>query len=100
MTDDPIRTRRETAEIMRVSMRTLSRLEAEGNVPARTRLSERIFGYWTVPSGHISMPGQTGSRMTQFADRRMYPATNVGPCTAPTSERAVCCLVVAVPESK
>ena len=45
MTDDPIRTRRETAEIMRVSLRTLSRLEAQGEVPARTRISERIFGY-------------------------------------------------------
>jgi predicted DNA-binding transcriptional regulator AlpA len=45
MTDDPIRTRRETAEIMRVSVRTLQRMEAQGEMPPRIRISERIFGY-------------------------------------------------------
>jgi predicted DNA-binding transcriptional regulator AlpA len=45
MTDDPIRTRSEAAQMMRISVRTLKRMEAQGRMPPRINITERIFGY-------------------------------------------------------
>ena len=42
---DFVRSRKECAEILNMSTRTLARLEKTGNAPARTQLSDRIFGY-------------------------------------------------------
>jgi predicted DNA-binding transcriptional regulator AlpA len=42
---DCVRTRQETAEMLRISLRTLRRLEVKGDLPPRIRISERIFGY-------------------------------------------------------
>jgi predicted DNA-binding transcriptional regulator AlpA len=53
MTDDVehktghILTRREVAERLRISVRTLSRLEAGGKLPPRIQISDRVFGYRT-----------------------------------------------------
>jgi predicted DNA-binding transcriptional regulator AlpA len=44
-TIDYVRSRKETAEILNMSTRTLARLEKVGNAPSRTQLSERIIGY-------------------------------------------------------
>jgi predicted DNA-binding transcriptional regulator AlpA len=42
---DRIHTRRETAKLLRVSVRTLRRMEVRGELPPRIRISDRIFGY-------------------------------------------------------
>ncbi len=42
---DRIYTRRETAERLRVSVRTLTRMERDKKLPPRIRLSDRIYGY-------------------------------------------------------
>jgi predicted DNA-binding transcriptional regulator AlpA len=42
---DFVRSRKETAQILNMSTRTLARLEKTGNAPSRTQLSERIIGY-------------------------------------------------------
>ena len=42
---DRIYTRRETAERLRVSVRTLTRMERAKKLPPRIRLSDRIYGY-------------------------------------------------------
>jgi predicted DNA-binding transcriptional regulator AlpA len=42
---DFIRTRKETAQRLRVSLRTLQRMEARGEAPPRIKISDRIFGY-------------------------------------------------------
>jgi predicted DNA-binding transcriptional regulator AlpA len=42
---DYVRTRKETAKIIGVSLRTLQRMEARGEMPSRIRISQRIFGY-------------------------------------------------------
>ena len=42
---DFIRTRKETAERLRVSLRTLRRMEVRGALPPRIRISDRIYGY-------------------------------------------------------
>jgi hypothetical protein len=42
---DPILTRQEVAERLRISVRTLSRLEANGKLPPRIQISDRVFGY-------------------------------------------------------
>ena len=44
-TEDRIRTRRETADRLRVSVRTLTRLERRGVMPPRIKITDRIFGY-------------------------------------------------------
>jgi predicted site-specific integrase-resolvase len=41
---DCVRTRKETAERLRISVRTLSRMERRGEIQ-RIRISDRIFGY-------------------------------------------------------
>ena len=43
--DDPIRTRKEAAEFLRVSVRTLTRRENSGDLSGRIRISDRIYGY-------------------------------------------------------
>jgi len=40
-----VRTRKETADLLRISLRTLQRMEARGELPARIKLSDRRFGY-------------------------------------------------------
>jgi predicted DNA-binding transcriptional regulator AlpA len=42
---DFVRSRKETAQILNMSTRTLARLEKLGNAPRRTQLTERICGY-------------------------------------------------------
>jgi predicted DNA-binding transcriptional regulator AlpA len=42
---DYVRTRKETAKILGVSLRTLTRMETQGKMPARIRVSDRITGY-------------------------------------------------------
>jgi predicted DNA-binding transcriptional regulator AlpA len=42
---DPILTRQEVAGRLRISVRTLSRLEASGKLPPRIQISDRVFGY-------------------------------------------------------
>ena len=42
---DRFRTRRETAQLLRISLRTLRRLELRGDLPPRVRVSDRIFGW-------------------------------------------------------
>jgi predicted DNA-binding transcriptional regulator AlpA len=44
-TIDFIRTRKETAQRLRISLRTLQRMEARGEAPPRIRITDRIFGY-------------------------------------------------------
>jgi len=46
-TPDLVLTRRETAERLRISLRTLTRMERDRKLPPRVRLSDRIFGYRT-----------------------------------------------------
>jgi predicted DNA-binding transcriptional regulator AlpA len=41
---DFIRTRQETAERLRVSLRTLTRMEQRGDLP-RIKISDRIYGF-------------------------------------------------------
>jgi predicted DNA-binding transcriptional regulator AlpA len=42
---DFVRTRKETADILRVSVNTLRRMELRGKAPARTMITDRIVGY-------------------------------------------------------
>ena len=42
---DYVRSRREAAKIMGVSVRTLTRMERSGQAPPRIRVSARIVGY-------------------------------------------------------
>ena len=42
---DRVLSRRQYADILGVTLRTLSRYEKAGNAPPRTRLSERRWGY-------------------------------------------------------
>jgi predicted DNA-binding transcriptional regulator AlpA len=42
---DFVRTRKEAAQILRVSIRTLSRMEKDGKAPKRTKITDRIYGY-------------------------------------------------------
>jgi predicted DNA-binding transcriptional regulator AlpA len=42
---DRIRTRKQVAEILNISTRTLTRMESRGELPPRVRITERIFGY-------------------------------------------------------
>jgi predicted DNA-binding transcriptional regulator AlpA len=42
---DLVYTRRETAQRLRISLRTLSRMERDKKMPPRIRLSDRIYGY-------------------------------------------------------
>jgi predicted DNA-binding transcriptional regulator AlpA len=42
---DYVRTRRETAKILGISVRTLTRLEQRGEAPPRIKISDRIIGY-------------------------------------------------------
>jgi predicted DNA-binding transcriptional regulator AlpA len=42
---DCVRSRQETADILGVSLRTLRRMELDGNAPPRVKISERIFGF-------------------------------------------------------
>ena len=44
-TEDPVRTRRETADRLRVSVRTLTRIEGRGQLRPRIKITDRIFGY-------------------------------------------------------
>jgi hypothetical protein len=44
-TIDPVRTRKEAAEFLRVSVRTLTRRENAGDLSGRIRISDRIYGY-------------------------------------------------------
>jgi predicted site-specific integrase-resolvase len=41
---DRVRTRKETAERLRISVRTLSRMERRGEIQ-RIRISHRVYGY-------------------------------------------------------
>ena len=43
--DDRVVSREETASILRVSVRTLRRMELNGCAPPRVTLTERVFGY-------------------------------------------------------
>jgi predicted DNA-binding transcriptional regulator AlpA len=42
---DFVRSRKDTAKILNVSERTLSRMEAMGKAPRRTQISERCHGF-------------------------------------------------------
>jgi predicted DNA-binding transcriptional regulator AlpA len=42
---DFVRSRKDTAKILGISVRTLARMEARGQMPPRIRVSDRIFGY-------------------------------------------------------
>jgi predicted DNA-binding transcriptional regulator AlpA len=42
---DFIRTRKETAQRLRVSLRTLQRMESRGEAPPRIKITDRIYGY-------------------------------------------------------
>jgi predicted DNA-binding transcriptional regulator AlpA len=42
---DPVLTRRETAQALRISIRTLSRLEQQQKLPPRVRITDRLCGY-------------------------------------------------------
>jgi predicted DNA-binding transcriptional regulator AlpA len=42
---DYVRSRRETAERLNLSVRTLSKLERLGQAPRRTQITERVIGY-------------------------------------------------------
>ena len=42
---DLVLTRRETAQRLRISVRTLTRMERDKKLPPRIRLSDRIYGY-------------------------------------------------------
>jgi predicted DNA-binding transcriptional regulator AlpA len=42
---DYVRSRRETADILGISLRTLGRMESRRELPPRIRVSERIYGY-------------------------------------------------------
>jgi predicted DNA-binding transcriptional regulator AlpA len=44
-TIDYVRSRQETAQILRVSLRTFRRMEMRGEAPPRIRVTERVFGY-------------------------------------------------------
>ena len=44
-TEDRIRTRKEVAERLRISVRTLTRMESRGKLPPRIKITDRIFGY-------------------------------------------------------
>ena len=44
-TIDYVRGRAETAKILGISVRTLTRMEANGMAPARVRITDRIVGY-------------------------------------------------------
>jgi predicted DNA-binding transcriptional regulator AlpA len=42
---DPVLTRKETAQALRICIRTLTRLEQERKLPPRIKLSDRLYGY-------------------------------------------------------
>ena len=42
---DRIRTRKQVAEYLGFSTRTLTRMETRGELPPRVQITERIFGY-------------------------------------------------------
>jgi predicted DNA-binding transcriptional regulator AlpA len=42
---DLVRSRREIADLLGISVRTLTRMETRGEMPPRTRISDRRFGY-------------------------------------------------------
>lgn len=42
---DCVRSRKQTAAIMGISVRTLSRMELRGEGPPRIRVTERVIGY-------------------------------------------------------
>jgi predicted DNA-binding transcriptional regulator AlpA len=42
---DFVRSRKDTAKILGISVRTLQRMEGRGEMPPRIRVSDRIFGY-------------------------------------------------------
>ena len=42
---DPVLTRKETAKALRISIRTLTRLEQLRKLPPRIRLTDRLYGY-------------------------------------------------------
>jgi predicted DNA-binding transcriptional regulator AlpA len=42
---DAFLSRKETAHILRISLRTLRRLELRGELPPRVNVTERIFGW-------------------------------------------------------
>jgi predicted DNA-binding transcriptional regulator AlpA len=42
---DFVRSREETAKILNMSTRTLSRLEKSGQAPRRTQITERVIGF-------------------------------------------------------
>lgn len=42
---DYVRSRKQTAQILGVSLRTLSRMEIRGEAPPRIRVTERVTGY-------------------------------------------------------
>ncbi len=42
---DPVLTRKETAKALRISLRTLTRLEQLRKLPPRIRLTDRLYGY-------------------------------------------------------
>jgi len=42
---DYVRTRQETAKILGISVRTLTRMENRGEAPPRVKISDRIVGY-------------------------------------------------------
>ncbi len=44
-TEDRIRTRKEVAERLRISVRTLTRMESRGKLPPRIKITDKIFGY-------------------------------------------------------
>ena len=42
---DYVRSKKETAKILNMSVRTLARLEKQGRAPRRTQLTDRICGF-------------------------------------------------------
>ena len=42
---DCVRSRKQTAQILGVSVRTLSRMELSGKAPPRIKVTERVTGY-------------------------------------------------------
>jgi predicted DNA-binding transcriptional regulator AlpA len=42
---DCVRSRQQTADILGISVRTLSRMELRGEAPPRIKITERVIGY-------------------------------------------------------
>ena len=67
-TEDRIRTRKEVADRIRVSVRTLTRMEAKGELPPRIKITDQIFGYRDsekISSSPRASRAGSGAKMTE-----------------------------------